>query len=66
MRAYRVVTHRCVQGVHCRLAQRRSEARFSEVVSHGFVQANRVTLRLSRLCEVNWDRGVVCDNPIST
>ena len=64
-RAYRVVTHRCVLG-HYRLAHRRSETHFSEVLGHGFARVNRVTPRMSHLCEVNWARGVVCDNPIGT
>ena len=52
--------------VHCRLARQRIEARFSEVLCHGFALANRITPYLGHLCDVNWARGVVCDNPIST
>lgn len=52
--------------VHYRLAQRRSETHFSEVLHHRFARVNRVTPRMSHLREVNWARGVVCDNPIST
>ena len=52
--------------VHYRLAQRRSETHFSEVLRHGFAPVNRVTLRMSHLREVNRARSVVCDNPIGT
>ena len=52
--------------VHYRLAQRRSETHFSEVLRHGFALVNRVTPRMSHLREVHWARGVVCDNPIGT
>ena len=65
IRAYRVVTHRCVHG-HYRLAQGRSETHFSEVLRRGFALVNRVTPRMSHLREVHWARGVVCDNPIGT
>ena len=64
-RAYRVVTHRSYK-VHCRLARQRVEARFLEVLCHGFALANRITPYLRHLCDVNWARGVVCDNPMST
>ena len=60
------LSHTGAYMVHYRLAQRRSETHFSEVLRHGFAPVNRVTLRMSHLREVNRARSVVCDNPIGT